>query len=217
MHVVIINGSPRVQKYSNTDKIIHSFARGLTKEGVTNERYAISDRNSWDKIRMAYERNTRIVIALPLYVECVPGLFLEFLDILPRKNKDTQISFILQGGFAEGSQFRCGEEFLKNLPEYLGCSYGGCLVKGDNFSIRFADEMRRAKMTEPYEKMGSLFAKKSNFHNQESRAFTGEEYFSLPKRMMLGFFFKTVIKKAFQEIAVKLGCQQALDVKPYYN
>ena len=37
MHVVIINGSPRVQKYSNTDKIIAVFAKGLSEKGNTFE------------------------------------------------------------------------------------------------------------------------------------------------------------------------------------
>lgn len=125
MHVVIINGSPRTSQYSNTDKIVGAFERGLANKGVTSERYAISDRNSWKDICRAYENNTQIIIALPLYVECVPGLLLEFLDTLPRKEDDTQLSFILQGGFAEGCQYRCGEQFLEKLPSYLGCSYGG--------------------------------------------------------------------------------------------
>ena len=36
-HLVILNGSPRVQKYSNTDKIIHTFAKGLEEAGITWE------------------------------------------------------------------------------------------------------------------------------------------------------------------------------------
>ena len=79
MHVVIINGSPRVQKYSNTDKIIAVFAKGLSEKGNTFETYAISNRKTWDIIRDAYIKNDEILIALPLYVECVPGLLLEFL------------------------------------------------------------------------------------------------------------------------------------------
>lgn len=98
-------------------------------------------------------------------MECVPGLLLEFLDILPQKNEDTQLSFILQGGFAEGCQFRCGEQFLKKLPDYLGCSYGGCLIKGDNFSIRLLDKEQQNRVTKPYEKMGEVFAIKHNFNN----------------------------------------------------
>ena len=82
MHVVIINGSPRVQKYSNTEKIIAAFAKGLSEKECTFETYAISNRKTWDIIRDAYIKNDEILIALPLYVECVPGLLLEFLETL---------------------------------------------------------------------------------------------------------------------------------------
>ena len=34
MHVIIINGSPRVQKLSNTAKIIQSFGKGLQADAV---------------------------------------------------------------------------------------------------------------------------------------------------------------------------------------
>lgn len=42
MHLVIINGSPRVKKYSNTDKIITSFTKGFCEKGNTYELYTIS-------------------------------------------------------------------------------------------------------------------------------------------------------------------------------
>ena len=151
MHVVIINGSPRVQKYSNTEKIIASFVRGLSEKGASSEIYAISNRKSWEIIRDAYIKNEEILIALPLYVECIPGLLLEFLETLPRKNEHTRISFLLQSGFAEGCQLRCGEEFLAKLPEYLGVRYGGCLVKGDNFGIRLLNEEKQEQITKPYQ------------------------------------------------------------------
>ena len=215
MHVVIINGSPRAEKFSNTDKIIGAFAKGLINKGMTYQKYAISNRNTWDEICHAYETNTQIVIALPLYVECVPGLVLEFLETLPKKNKDTQISFILQSGFAEGCQLRCGEEFLKKLPEYLGCSYGGCLVKGDNFSIRLLDEEQQKRITKPYERMGEVFAKEQSFDNKECRAFTGPEYFSFFQRLMLGMIFRTFARKMFQDVAKSWGCTEKLDAKPY--
>ena len=142
MHVVIINGSPRVQKFSNTEKILTSFEKGLSEKGCSFERYAISDGRSWETIRTAYMENEEILIALPLYVECVPGLLLEFLETLPVKDERTRLSFLLQSGFAEGCQLRCGEEFLAKLPAYLGVRYGGCLVKGDNFGIRILDEKK---------------------------------------------------------------------------
>lgn len=134
---------------------------------------------------------------------------------MPAKNKDTQISFILQGGFAEGCQFRCGEEFLKKLPDYLGCTYGGCLVKGDNFSIRITVGKQQEKMTGPYEKMGVLFVEKLNFDNEEARTFTGPEYLSFTQRLMLGLVFKTLARTMFKNAAKNWGCKESLLVRPY--
>ena len=181
MHVVIINGSPRVQKYSNTEKIIAAFGKGLSEKGSTFETYAISNRKTWDIIRAAYIKNDEILIALPLYVECVPGLLLEFLETLPQKDERTRISFLLQSGFAEGCQLRCGEAFLEKLPEYLGVRYGGCLVKGDNFGIRIVDEKTQAQLTKPYQAMGRLFAEGEGFFREEAKKFTGPEYFRFPR------------------------------------
>ncbi len=213
MHVVIINGSPRVQKYSNTEKIIAAFGKGLSEKGSTFETYAISDRKTWDIIRAAYIKNDEILIALPLYVECVPGLLLEFLETLPQKDERTRISFLLQSGFAEGCQLRCGEAFLEKLPEYLGVRYGGCLVKGDNFGIRIVDEKTQAQLTKPYQAMGRLFAEGEGFFREEAKKFTGPEYFPLPARLLIGLIHRTLGKKMFQKVAASWGCNTPLDEK----
>lgn len=213
MHVVMINGSPRIQKYSNTAKIMAAFAKGLSEKGSTFETYAISDRKTWDAIRDAYIKNDEILIALPLYVECVPGLLLEFLETLPPKDAQTRLSFLLQSGFAEGCQLRCGEAFLAKLPGYLGVRYGGCLVKGDNFGIRFLAEEKQARVTKPYQAMGELFAQGDGFLRKEAKKFTGPEYFPLPIRLVMGCIFKTLAKKMFQKTAAAWGCSVPLDEK----
>ena len=213
MHVVIINGSPRVQKYSNTEQIIAAFAKGLSEKGITFEAYAISNRKTWDTIRDAYIKNDEILIALPLYVECVPGLLLEFLETLPKKDEHTRLSFLLQSGFAEGCQLRCGEEFLAKLPEYLGVRYGGCLVKGDNFGIRLLNEEKQEQITKPYQAMGELFTEGDGFLREEAKKFTGPEYFPLPVRLIMQLVFKTFGKKMFQKAAASWGCAVPLDKK----
>lgn len=213
MHVVIINGSPRVQKYSNTEKIIAAFAKGLSEAGSTFEAYAISNRKTWDIIRDAYIKNDEILIALPLYVECVPGLLLEFLETLPKKDTRTRLSFLLQSGFAEGCQLRCGEAFLEKLPEYLGVRYGGCLVKGDNFGIRLVEEEKQAQLTKPYQAMGKLFAGGEGFFREEAKKFTGPEFFPLPARLITGLIHKTIARKILQKAAASLGCNTPLDAK----
>ena len=216
MHVVVMNGRPRAKIYSNTDKIIEAFGRGLMKSGSTYELYTLSDKKVWDAAREAFYSHTRILIALPLYVECIPGLLLEFLETLHKKEEaGTRIDFILQSGFAEGCQLRCGEDFLKMLPKELNCSYGSCLVKGDNFGIRISDEKQRSQILDPYEKMGELYGENATFDNEEARKFTGPERFSLPIRMMLSFIFKTFARKRFDTVAKSWGCTRPLDDRPY--
>ena len=156
-HLVIINGSPRVAKYSNTDKIIHSFVKGLEEAGVTWELHHLSNRNEWDAARKAYLDNERTLIAFPLYVECVPSLMLEFLATLPVVRQQLgELSFLLHGGMDEGNEYRLCERVLKELPVQLGCSYGGTLIHGGSFRIRTAGDKEVARILDPYVKMGQI-------------------------------------------------------------
>ncbi|MGN0404235.1 MAG: hypothetical protein ACI4F1_03340 [Bariatricus sp.] len=216
MHLVIINGSPRVQKFSNTDKIITAFADGYCENGNTCERYSISNCAEWQPARTAFANNTEILIAVPLYVENIPGMLLEFLETLEKKTEEgTRISFILQSGFAEGCQLRCGEKFLESLPTYLGCTYGGTLVKGDNFGIRVMDGDNLSKLLKPYEEMGRLFADETGFDNDKARAFTGPEVFSKWMQFLLQIMFKTLAKRSYKKVAQSWGCTKSLTYRPY--
>lgn len=215
MHVLIINGSPRVKKYSNTNYILEKFTEGLRENGATFEQYEISDRGSWDQIRQAFDRNTVILIALPLYVECIPGLLMEFLETLTPKSDGSKMAFLLQGGFMEGVQLRCGEAYLKILAGKLGCAYMGTLVKGDNFMIRFFEGEWREKVTDPYADMGREYAVNGDFNSKACKKFTGHEKFPLPVRIYVGHILKTQAAKGFEQIAAAFECDKPLDFKPY--
>lgn len=216
MHVVIINGSPRTKKFSNTDKIIQSFAKGLQSEGSTCEVYSLSNRSEWEAAWAAFMTHDKIIIALPLYVECAPSLLLEFLSTLPtERRKPATLSFILQSGFAEGCQLRCGEAFLKSLPAQLGCTFGGCLLRGNNFGIRIAKEGERNKILKPYADMGRSFAQKGNFLSPEAARFVGLETFPLVLRKFIMLSYKVVGHRKFSRTATEWGCTRPLDDRPY--
>ena len=215
MHVLIINGSPRVKKYSNTNYILVKFTEGLREKGASFEQYEISDRGSWDQIRQSFDRNTVILIALPLYVECIPGLLMEFLETLTPKSDRSKMAFLLQGGFMEGVQLRCGEAYRKILAGKLGCAYMGTLVKGDNFMIRFFEGEWREKVTDPYADMGREYAVNGDFNSKACKKFTGHEKFPLPVRIYVGHILKTQAAKGFEQIAAAFECDKPLDFKPY--
>ncbi len=215
-HLVIINGSPRVAKFSNTDKIIHSFAKGLEEAGVTWELHNLSNRKEWDAAREAFINNERTLMAFPLYVECVPGLMLEFLETLPTEHKQPkELSFLLHGGMDEGNEFRLCERFLQGLPAQLGCSYGGTLIHGGSFRIRTAPADQVAKIVTPYIEMGLLFAQKGNFLSPEAARFTGMEQYPWLIRKMVSMLFLKKVNGEFERFAKDWGCTRPLGDKPY--
>ena len=215
-HLVIINGSPRVAKFSNTEKIIHSFAKGLEEAGVTWELHHLSNRNEWDAARKAYLDNERTLIAFPLYVECVPSLMLEFLATLPVVRQQLgELSFLLHGGMDEGNEFRLCERFLKTLPTQLGCSYGGTLIHGGSFRIRTAGDKEVARILDPYVKMGRLYAQKGNFLSPEAAKFIGMEQYPWLVRKLVSLLALDKINGEFDQFAKSWGCTRPLDDKPY--
>lgn len=216
MHLVIINASPRVETKSNTARIIRTFVRGYETNGNTTEVWHLSDRRQWTGAKEAYEKNSNVLFAVPLYVENVPGIMLEFLETLrPKKEAGTKMSFILQGGFGEASQLRCGEAYLEMLPSYFNCEYNGTLIKGDNFGLAWVPENMAEKMAENYEKMGRAFAEKGTFYKEEVNEFAAPEYFSEKEIRRFKHIGRWIQKVLFRHIAKKNGCGKPLDDKPY--
>ena len=215
-HLVIINGSPRVAKFSNTDKIIHSFVKGLEETGITWELHNLSNRKEWDAAREAFLSHERLLISFPLYVECIPSLMLEFLESLPSERKQpAQLSFLLHGGMDEGYEFRFCERILQGLPAQLGCRFGGTLIHGGSFGIRTREDAVKAKIVAPYEKMGRLFAQNGNFLTPEAKKFTGPEQYPWLVRKMVSLLFLKKVNKGFEDFAKSWGCTRPLDDKPY--
>ncbi len=218
--VLILNGSPRVKKNSNTNKIIDAFGEGLRQAGTCYDVYTLSNRSEWDAAREAFMASDSIIIAVPLFVECLPSLLFEFLSTLPTKRKQpAQLSFILHGGFDEGHQLRLGEKFLQSLPAQLGCSFGGCLVRGGSFLLRNRENSYIKKMIDKmlasYTAMGLSFAQNGNFMTPEAQKFTGPEKNPWIGLLLFNLIFKRIVKKNFERIAQEWGCTEPLDSKPY--
>ena len=218
--VLILNGSPRVKKNSNTNKIIDAFGEGLRQAGTCYDVYSLSNRSEWDAAREAFMTSDNIIIAVPLFVECLPSLLLEFLNTLPTERKQpAQLSFILHGGFDEGHQLRLGEKFLQSLPAQLGCSCGGVLVKGGSFLLRNRENSYIKKMTDKmlasYTAMGLSFAQNGNFMTPEAKKFTGPEKNPWIGLLLFNLIFKRIVRKNFERIAQEWGCTEPLDSQPY--
>ena len=216
MKLVIISGATRPKSKSNTAKIIQAFQKGYEESGNTTEVYYLSERRQWAAAKKAFHENTEILIALPLYVENIPGILLEFLSgAESKKTSGTRLSFLLQGGFPEGSQSRCCEAFLEGLPEQLGCEYGGTLIKGDMFGVGLVDEKTRSKMLAPFVEMGRTFAQSGGFKKSVADKFAAPEYMSKGQILMFRLFGRQISRFFMRHIAKGLGCKEKLDARPF--
>lgn len=218
MHWIIINCSPRAVKNSNTDKIIQTLLTGYRDDKHTAEVYRLSQRASWPAIREAYEANDHILFALPLFVECVPALMLEFLETLPPKaesaNGKAHMAFLVQGGFAEASQLRCCEAYLKTLPQYFNCAHAGTLIKGNMFGAAFVAGKSQEQMLSPFVEMGRHLKEHDGFEPEAVTAFAAPEYFDQKTIKMLKLF-TPIQNMMFRSIAKKQGCKTSLLARPY--
>ena len=216
MHLVVISGAARPRTKSNTAKIIAAFQKGYEEGGNTTEVWYLSDHSQWAGAAQAFERGDNLLIALPLYVENIPGILLEFLSGLkPKSASGTKLAFLLQGGFPEASQSRCCEAYLETLPAQLGCEYAGTLLKGDLFGLSLTDEKSREKMLAPFTEMGRYYAKTGYFDKPAVDKFAAPEYMPQGQIRMYNLVFKHISRFFMGGIAQKLGCKEKLDAQPY--
>lgn len=217
MHLFIVSCTPRIKEKSNTDKILEEFKKGYESCGNTTETFYLSKRNEWEMIRTKFYENDNVLFALPLYVECIPGIMAEFLETLkPKQDSNTKIGFLLQGGFAEASQLRCCESYLETLPAFLGCEYNGTLLKGNMFAVSFIGSKMREQLTEPFYHMGKYYAQNNYFHKEVVNDFAKPEYFS-KREIFFSNVFSPLNKLFFNVFAKKLGCKGSLNDRPYQN
>lgn len=218
MHLTIISGAVRPRAKSNTAKIIEAFCKGFQNDENTAEVWYLSDRNQWAGARKAFAKNANVLFALPLYVESVPGIMLEFLESLPPKEQPgTRLSFIVQGGFPEASQSRCCENLLKTLPSKLGCEYGGTFIRGDMFGVGLLGNKLGAKMVAPFIDVGRSFGQCGCFEQHIISRYSSPEYLSKKQVRQQEKWGKHVQKWFMNMVAKRLGCAGKLDAKPYMD
>lgn len=216
MHLVIFSGAARPRPKSNTARIIAAFQKGYEESGNTTEVWYLSDRSQWAGAAEAFAAHDNLLIALPLYVENIPGILLEFLEgLTPKTVPGTKLAFLLQGGFPEASQSRCCEKFLETLPGQLGCDYGGTLLKGDLFGLSLTDEKTREKLLAPFTEMGRYYSRTGYFDKPAVDRFAVPEYLPEKQVRLFNLVGRPVQLMFAGRMARKLGCHGRLDARPY--
>jgi len=212
--LVIFSCSPRPEETSNTAAIAKTFKDGY---GEDAEIYYLHKRREWDHYRKIFEENNSFIFAMPLFVECIPGLLMEFLESLTAKSNGeatTKIGFILQGGFEEACQLRTCEKYLEKLPSYLGCEYTGTLIKGGMFALSIMSEKSKKKKLRPFYDMGAAYARDGAFNKAAVSRFAAPEKYSKTFCLLIKLL-SPLNKIAWGFLSRKFGANGKLDARPY--
>lgn len=217
MRLVIFSCSPRPERNSNTAAIVDAFKNGYEK-GIGEKAYIyyLYKRENWEWYKEIFEQSNEIIFAIPLFVECVPGMVMEFFEFLSPKHdiKATRIGFILQGGFEEAHQLRTAEHYLERLPCYLNCQYIGTLIKGGMFVLSLSSEKAKKTMLQPFFEVGRDFANTRVFDKEKVSAFAAPENYS-KSLILLSNILRPLNKLAWRLLAKRLHTGGRLDVTPY--
>jgi hypothetical protein len=223
MSLVIFSCSPRAKNASNTAIILKAFISGYETKEDKAALYYLYERDKWEEYRKIFYESKEMIFAMPLFVECIPGILMEFIETLVPKvyeeaaGERSSMAFILQGGFAEANQLRTGEHYLERLPKYLNCEYGGTLIKGNMFGLTLVPDASQKNMVKPFIDMGKEYGRVHRFNKEEVTAFAAPEHFSKFQIFYMDIIMRYVSRIVFSKISKKLGAKEKLDACPYLN
>lgn len=222
MQLTIFSCSPHVKVRSASAFISEAFKIGFTSNHEnTAEIYFLREQDKWREYKEIFAKSEQVLFVLPLYVDCIPGLLMEFLEYI-EDWKQTEcavsgkkLSFILQSGFPEARQMRICESFLEKLPSYLDCQYAGTLLKGGMFGVAYAaGEKSKEQVGNAYMEFGRQFAKTACFEKEAAAAFAKPECFD-KKTVRIMKLMMPLSRAMWNKLAKQNGAVEKLNKKPY--
>lgn len=124
MNMVLINGSPKGER-SCSKELLEIFKSEFEKENNVYE-VSIADKRIKDEDKFHVISNCdNIVIAFPLYVDCLPSIVIKFLESFEKYMKynnikcNSRLYCIVNCGFYEGVQNRQALRVIKNFTKHI--------------------------------------------------------------------------------------------------
>jgi len=192
MKLTVFNGSPRGKK-SNTTILLELFLKSFMEtEGNSYElEYIVNNKDDGKLIEM-FKNASNVILAFPLYTDCMPGIVKSFIDSLKPlcgKQDNPSIGFMVQSGFPEAYHSRFVERYLKKLAKRLNCQYVGCIVKGGIEGIRIKPQFMTKKIFNYFYELGKVYGKSGKFDEELLKKLAKPEHLSA----LLRLFFKFAI------------------------
>jgi NAD(P)H-dependent FMN reductase len=179
--LLVINGSPRVER-SISAFLMNKFADGFQSvQGTSVEMIHLA--KTKDKITLVqkYKQADCVMLAFPLYVDAMPGIVKEFIELLSPlagREGNPPIGFLVQSGFPEAVHSRSVEKYLAQLTVRLNSPYLGTILRGGCGSVTIAPEIFNRRIFITLNELGEQLAQQGGFDPQTIRKFASLERFS---------------------------------------
>jgi len=190
MKLTVFNGSPRGKK-SNTTILLEHFLKGFMEtDGNSYELVYVAINRDVGKLVEMFKDANNIILAFPLYTDCMPGIVKSFIDSLKSlcgKQNNPSIGFLVQSGFPEAYHSRFVERYLEKLAKRLNCRYIGCIVKGGIEGIRVMPHFMTKKIFNSFYELGKAYGKSGKFDQMLLNKLAKPEHLSALTRLFYSF------------------------------
>ena len=166
MRLTVFNGSPRARG-SNTRALLDHFLAGFeATAGNFSEYIYLAPKKDFSGCVQAFAEAERVILAFPLYTDCVPAAvkeFIEALEPLCGRPGNPELGFIVHSGFAESFHSHPLRRYLEKLAGRLGCPCLGTVIKGGSEAIRGQPERMNRRLFELFQQLGVEFGRSGRF------------------------------------------------------
>lgn len=164
MQLLIINGSPRGTK-SNSKIFLDYFTKGVISSILFQsvEVCYLNKIKSHKQFIEQFKASSHIVIAFPLYTDSMPGIVMNFIELLPHCPNKT-VGFIIQSGFPEAEQSMYVERYLEKLAKRMEWNYAGTIIKGGVEAMSIFPKFSKLGMYKNLFRIGQDFGKTGLFN-----------------------------------------------------
>ena len=209
--VIVLNGSPKKNR-AVSEKLLKIVEEGLAGRTEAEKLYIYDSDFSDDYFEKIYGADA-VVLALPLYIDCLPARVLEFMQASKEFLKfgetgGPELYFIINCGFLEYSQNDTAIKIIKKYAEKTGFNYRGGVSVGSGAMIL------NSRKKEALEKLLNEMAE------EISRAYTFEAAPEETVRKinvdMPRFLFKAKADKLWVEAGAKKGLKKKELKAKYY-
>lgn len=141
--VIFLNGSPKKRK-AVTEKLLDIVKSAIGSDIEAETLYIYEEERLEDICEKIYSAE-RVIMAQPLYIDCLPARVLELMEsygnfVKDKQKKKTELYFIINCGFLENSQNNTAIRILETFAQKTGLDFRGGISVGSGAIILGTDK-----------------------------------------------------------------------------